>query len=173
MMNKGRRAGRGSGWGKGCRIGQAGRRGVRRPRYGRRSGLSSPPDGFTVSTIGESGAEIQALRDKVRGIVNELRSIRARIPRTEGTGTESSVPGDMNPAKSSIAVRRIPSLTATVNKERCVNCGICAAVCPEHAISIDDELMIDSDRCNGCGSCINACPNEAISLSGLRKAAAL
>jgi Pyruvate/2-oxoacid:ferredoxin oxidoreductase delta subunit len=157
-MNRGHRAGHGSGWGKGCRMGKARGRGARRPRYGRRSGLSSALGG---------------LKKEAEGIVNELRSINARIPWIEGTGVKPSVPGDMNSAKSSNAERRIHLLTAIVNKERCMCCGICVAVCTEHAISMNDELTIDSDRCNGCGSCIKECPNEAISLSGLRKAAAL
>jgi Pyruvate/2-oxoacid:ferredoxin oxidoreductase delta subunit len=157
MMNRGYRAGHGSGWGKGCRMGKARGHGARRPRYGRRSVLSSALGGLK----------------KAEGIMNELRSINARIPRIEGTGVKPSLPGDMNSAKSSNAERRIPLLTAIVNKERCMCCGICVAVCPEHAISINDELMIDSDRCNGCGSCIKECPNEAISLSELRKAEAL
>jgi len=45
----------------------------------------------------------------------------------------------------------------------CNNCGICAAYCPQGAISIVNKtLYIDDDLCNGCGVCIEKCPTNAI-----------
>jgi NADPH-dependent glutamate synthase beta subunit-like oxidoreductase/glutamate synthase domain-containing protein 3/Pyruvate/2-oxoacid:ferredoxin oxidoreductase delta subunit len=46
----------------------------------------------------------------------------------------------------------------------CRDCGICAAVCPEAAISRmalitgGYEYRVDDNRCIGCGFCANACP---------------
>ena len=56
-------------------------------------------------------------------------------------------------------------ITATINQERCANCGLCIDLCPEHAISMNDTVTVDSSICTGCGSCIDECPNEAIALS--------
>ena len=46
----------------------------------------------------------------------------------------------------------------------CRDCGICIAVCPQHAISKKDldgsdyEYVVDEDLCIGCGFCAGACP---------------
>ncbi|MCF8052218.1 MAG: FAD-dependent oxidoreductase [Desulfobacterales bacterium] len=46
----------------------------------------------------------------------------------------------------------------------CRDCGICAAICPQTAISRheaapgDWEYVVDPDRCIGCGFCAGACP---------------
>ena len=55
-----------------------------------------------------------------------------------------------------------------MDKERCLSCGICADICPEHAISMTDTAEIDSNRCNGCGACVEECPTEALSLSEVK-----
>ena len=46
----------------------------------------------------------------------------------------------------------------------CRDCGICVAICPQHAISkiqlegAEYEYVVDEDRCIGCGFCAGACP---------------
>jgi len=67
-----------------------------------------------------------------------------------------------------------PRVTAFENLEHCGSqcsscgacrdCGICAAVCPQSAISKrelaspDYEYVVDEARCIGCGFCAGACP---------------
>ena len=63
-------------------------------------------------------------------------------------------------------------MKAVIDQERCVSCGLCIDLCPEHAISMHGTAIIDSDQCTGCGSCINECPNQAISLSDAAHGAA-
>lgn len=53
-----------------------------------------------------------------------------------------------------------------VDKETCVGCGACVAVCPVGAISLEDKACIDADSCIGCGACVNACPVGAIAPEG-------
>lgn len=53
-----------------------------------------------------------------------------------------------------------------VDKETCVGCGACVAICPVGAISLEDKAHIDADACIGCGACVNACPVGAISAEG-------
>ncbi len=69
---------------------------------------------------------------------------------------------------------------AYIDKNKCVNCGLCASVCPYHAIinykrpcetsckvnaistSAEKEAVIDYDKCTACGACAYACPFGAI-----------
>jgi len=46
----------------------------------------------------------------------------------------------------------------------CRDCGVCITICPQGAISKqengneDFEMVVDPDRCIGCGFCAGACP---------------
>jgi len=49
----------------------------------------------------------------------------------------------------------------------CLRFGDCIAVCPQGAISIDDDndiAVIDYEKCNGCGLCIGECSQNLIEL---------
>jgi ferredoxin len=63
-------------------------------------------------------------------------------------------------------------MTAMVDKDKCVSCGICVDICPEYAISMDALVVVDPRRCTGCGACIAECPSEALSLDRQPPAAA-
>ena len=59
------------------------------------------------------------------------------------------------------------------NTERCTGCGICVDVCPEDAISInEDKSVTDRKLCKGHGKCAEVCPNDARSLMGQHMTAA-
>ncbi len=61
----------------------------------------------------------------------------------------------------------VEAITATVEDELCTSCGLCAKVCPYHAIEVDTEAKtpahIIEAACAGCGTCAAECPFGAIS----------
>lgn len=50
---------------------------------------------------------------------------------------------------------------ATIDKERCIECGKCKTVCKFDAI---ENFKIDPFLCKGCGTCTLICPQNAIKL---------
>lgn len=46
----------------------------------------------------------------------------------------------------------------------CTYCGVCQAVCPKKAITVDkaaQTVRLDQDKCVYCGKCIKSCPTDA------------
>lgn len=52
-----------------------------------------------------------------------------------------------------------------MNKEKCINCGICFLYCPVFSIIKEDSnYIITYDYCKGCGICAHECPKNAIEM---------
>jgi len=59
----------------------------------------------------------------------------------------------------------VEPLVAFVNEGVCVGCGICEAICPFDALSLEAGVMrVNEVVCKGCGSCGSACPSGAITM---------
>jgi heterodisulfide reductase subunit A len=62
----------------------------------------------------------------------------------------------------------VEAITSMVDPDLCTSCGICARVCPYHAISVDTKkktpAVIVEAACAGCGTCASECPYGAISM---------
>jgi len=55
-----------------------------------------------------------------------------------------------------------------LDKDKCVDCGICTSICPTKALTLDKEtykISIDYDECVMCGYCAEICPVNAISIN--------
>jgi len=53
-------------------------------------------------------------------------------------------------------------MSAVINKEACIQCGSCRAVCRFNAIN--EDYLVDPISCEGCAFCHHACPVEAIEM---------
>jgi MinD superfamily P-loop ATPase len=57
------------------------------------------------------------------------------------------------------------ALVASVNSEKCINCGKCMQVCRFDAVrAVGGNHQIDHMECEGCGACEIVCPEGAIVL---------
>lgn len=57
----------------------------------------------------------------------------------------------------------------SLNAERCVRCGMCAAVCPNGCHVIENgKHRFDRSACVACGKCADVCPVQALDLVGKR-----
>lgn len=56
-------------------------------------------------------------------------------------------------------------LRPVMDKEKCVNCGICLAICPVGSVYGEGRVYkISYDYCKGCGLCAAECPRKAIDM---------
>lgn len=53
-----------------------------------------------------------------------------------------------------------------IDKNKCVGCGKCIALCPMNNLKLADQKASAGERCTMCYRCINSCPNKAITLVG-------
>ena len=54
---------------------------------------------------------------------------------------------------------------ATIQPEKCVNCGLCMQNCRFEAIRVvDGQYSINEHACEGCGVCVYVCPNQAVKM---------
>lgn len=53
-----------------------------------------------------------------------------------------------------------------IEKEKCVNCGVCLKVCPINNIIIEANTPKILERCVRCGACTHNCPKNAIRYKG-------
>lgn len=56
--------------------------------------------------------------------------------------------------------------TLQLDRDKCIGCGMCLAVCP-HAVFVLDgrkAAVRDRDACMECGACARNCPAEAVAV---------
>ena len=52
---------------------------------------------------------------------------------------------------------------------KCIHCGKCIMLCPEHHAVLDDQMIFNRDGCSLCGKCAKECPTGALLQTGENK----
>ena len=60
------------------------------------------------------------------------------------------------------AAERLLAPRPVINKSRCIGCGKCAEICPQHTITVQGKAHIHAARCIRCFCCHEMCPVKAI-----------
>jgi 2-oxoacid:acceptor oxidoreductase delta subunit (pyruvate/2-ketoisovalerate family) len=109
----------------------------------------------------EDARQAQVLKPQQQGMINPRSAIIRGI--AEIDATKPNLPMPITASDESGHFRK---MTAVIDQERCMNCGLCIDLCPEQAIDMSPNytVVIDSSKCTGCGSCADDCPVEAISM---------
>ena len=82
---------------------------------------------------------------------------------------ESIISGEAAAAKASILMgnRKVKTdaITAVVDENLCIGCGLCEEICPYGAPKIENgKSKVREILCRGCGSCAAECPRRAITM---------
>jgi heterodisulfide reductase subunit A len=83
--------------------------------------------------------------------------------------SESIISGQAAAARASILMGnrkvRTDAITAVVDGDLCIGCGLCEEICPYGAPKIvEGKSEIREILCRGCGSCAAECPKRAITM---------
>lgn len=95
-------------------------------------------------------------------------------PRMEGrmtlemTGTRENYKKGIDYLKEQGVVVENVAQKITRDEEKCIDCGMCTAMCPTQALHIDPikrTICFDSEICTACGMCTRVCPVDAMNVS--------
>ncbi|MDD3077813.1 MAG: EFR1 family ferrodoxin [Paludibacter sp.] len=104
------------------------------------------PDAVDLSLAAEFGEKCKAvLTDFETGGKNYVLNVKGNYPYKERKPGASMVP--------------------QTNSEKCIDCGVCAQVCPMEAIDFNDYKNVDATKCIHCCSCVKKCPEHAKSFN--------
>ncbi len=96
--------------------------------------------------------ESKLLKQQSRQLKQQLDVILKQIEEVEKRSKQEPQPQNLR------------NLKAFIDESKCTACSVCANVCPQGAIMINNLARIDTTLCIGCGVCVGACPNKAIFL---------
>jgi len=60
-----------------------------------------------------------------------------------------------------------------VNAQKCVGCGLCSRICPQHNIALRGNRAVIGKKCTNCLRCVHFCPHQALEFAGVMKATAV
>ncbi len=95
------------------------------------------------------------------------------LPRKEGimvlelTGTKKNFKNGVEFLKEHGVEVQSASQEIKRNKDKCIHCGACTAVCPTSALSVhrpDMFVEFNQKKCSVCELCVPACPTRAMEI---------
>jgi pyruvate ferredoxin oxidoreductase gamma subunit len=125
--------------------------------------------------VGLSDAVVEKNKVLATDVYAELKPVKMRTEELEsdvelvpitvvasGTGLEEVLNTGNSAARHTGNWR---TFKPTIDYQKCTDCMICYAYCPESAMSVgaDGRVRIDYDNCKGCMICQTECPLRAIS----------
>ena len=96
--------------------------------------------------------KLELLNQQSQQLKQQLEMVLKRIEEAEKRSTQEP------------QSQKIKDLKALIDESKCTACGVCANVCPQGAIMINNLARVNTTLCTGCGACVGACPNGAVSL---------
>jgi len=119
---------------------------------------------FTLRAAAAAGDRAFEAAETVGAAPSDLRPRRFTLPKTESAALPLSsfcqkIPFIRN------WLRAQTTLRPAVDRDLCVLCGECVAVCPTKAMTLGERgIEIDHDRCIRCYCCHEICPSDAVVL---------
>lgn len=98
--------------------------------------------------------------------------IRAQVAPNQMGKLVVELQGDIDQIDAAIEWMRMRDISVysasgeiAIDKDLCVDCGLCTGVCPTQALVLDSNFRLDfrRSRCIVCEQCIPTCPVAAIS----------
>jgi len=85
----------------------------------------------------------------------------------EGRATPMPQKGSQTENRENNRFSNPEKATAFWEKERCIHCGFCLALCPEEVFKREENGLIQADenKCVSCGLCADICPMDSIHIS--------
>lgn len=120
-------------------------------------------NGFRVVAAVAAIAEHSIARQVASGRPDELdkqqlcqfaQQIKSKLS-SDHADSLPAIPGAV-PDKDSSRMHLAPKANSS-----CSNCGLCASICPNGAISSSDPKVTEKEKCISCMRCISCCPQHA------------
>lgn len=102
----------------------------------------------------------------------EFNILRAMVnPKEEGQmvlelrGQKSDYDKALNYLKKEKVKVQALDKDVTRDEDKCVDCGLCVAVCPVKAFEVQEpsrEIAFNSEKCIACEMCVKVCPYQAM-----------
>ena len=52
----------------------------------------------------------------------------------------------------------------TIDREKCIGCGLCVKDCPAGKLRLEDKKAVYTPECIECGHCVAVCPRAAVAI---------